>query len=85
MRRAALAGYPVGLTIAPIMPHGDWREAYRLLLRQAASALAGLPNVDLTMELITHRFHAEIEDGFERVVQCLHPRYGRGDQSQEAH
>jgi len=85
MRRAALAGYPVGLTIAPIMPHGDWREAYRLLLRQAASALAGLPNVDLTMELITHRFHAEIEDGFERVVQCLDPRYGRGDQSQEAH
>jgi spore photoproduct lyase len=56
MRRAALAGYPVGLTIAPIMPEGNWREAYRLLLRQAASALAGLPNVDLTMELITHRF-----------------------------
>jgi DNA repair photolyase len=56
MRRAALAGYPVGLMIAPIMPEGNWREAYRLLLRQAASALAGLPNVDLTMELITHRF-----------------------------
>ena len=56
MRRAALAGYPVGLTIAPIMPEGNWREAYRLLLQQAASALAGLPNVDLTMELITHRF-----------------------------
>jgi spore photoproduct lyase len=56
MRRAALAGYPVGLTIAPIMPEGNWREAYRLLLRQAAAALAGLPDVDLTMELITHRF-----------------------------
>jgi spore photoproduct lyase len=56
MRRAALASYPVGLTIAPIMPEGNWREAYRLLLWQAASALAGLPNVDLTMELITHRF-----------------------------
>ena len=41
MRRAALAGYPVGLTIAPIMPEGNWHEAYRLLLRQAAAALAG--------------------------------------------
>ena len=56
MRRAALAGYPVGLTIAPIMTEGNWREAYALLLGQAAAALAGLPNVDLTMELITHRF-----------------------------
>ncbi len=56
MRRAALAGYPVGLTIAPIMPEGNWREAYGRLLRQAAAALAGLANVDLTIELITHRF-----------------------------
>jgi len=46
MRRVALAGYPVGLTIAPIMPEGNWRKAYRLLLRQAAAALAGLANVD---------------------------------------
>jgi spore photoproduct lyase len=56
MRRAALAGYPVGLTIAPIMPEGNWRKAYKLLLRQAAAALAGLVKVDLTIELITHRF-----------------------------
>lgn len=28
MRRMALAGYPVGLTIAPIMPVDDWRQAY---------------------------------------------------------
>lgn len=56
MRHAALAGYPVGLTIAPIMPEGDWRGAYGLLLRQAAAALADLADVDLTMELITHRF-----------------------------
>jgi spore photoproduct lyase len=56
MRRAALAGYPIGLTIAPIMPEGDWREGYTSLLRQAASALTGLHKVDLTAELITHRF-----------------------------
>lgn len=59
MRRAARAGYPVGLTIAPIIPQGNWREAYRQLLQQAASALAGLPDVDLTTELITHPFTAK--------------------------
>ena len=41
MRRVAVAGYPIGLTIAPIMPEGDWREAYTALLRQVASTLAG--------------------------------------------
>jgi spore photoproduct lyase len=38
------------------MPEGNWRKAYKLLLRQAAAALAGLVKVDLTIELITHRF-----------------------------
>lgn len=56
LRKMALAGYPVGLTVAPIMPVEDWREEYRDLLRQAASALAGIPEVDLSVELITHRF-----------------------------
>ena len=56
LRRLALAGYPVGLTIAPIMPVPDWREHYGRLLDQAAEAVAGLPEVDLTAELITHRF-----------------------------
>ena len=35
LRRAALAGYPVGLTIAPIMPIPDWEAHYDRLLADA--------------------------------------------------
>jgi spore photoproduct lyase len=56
MRRAALAGYPIGLTIAPIMPIPDWRDHYDRLLADAQDALADIPGLDLTAELITHRF-----------------------------
>ena len=56
LRKMALAGYPVGLTIAPIMPVAGWREEYGELLRGVAEALRGVPSVDLTAELITHRF-----------------------------
>jgi spore photoproduct lyase len=56
MRKAALAGYKVGLTIAPIMPVEDWREAYDNLLSDASAELVGVPYLDLTVELITHRF-----------------------------
>ena len=56
MGRMARAGYPVGLTIAPIMPIDGWREHYGALLDGAARALAGIAPLDLTAELITHRF-----------------------------
>ncbi|RKS77904.1 spore photoproduct lyase [Motilibacter peucedani] len=56
LRSLALAGYPVGLTIAPIMPVEDWRAAYAGLLAQAADALGDVPGLDLTVECITHRF-----------------------------
>ncbi len=56
LRKLALAGYPVGLTVAPIMPLDDWREQYRELLRDAANAVSGIPGLDLTVEMITHRF-----------------------------
>ncbi|MBM6593806.1 spore photoproduct lyase family protein [Microvirga pudoricolor] len=56
LRRMALAGYRIGLTIAPIMPVERWRDAYEDLLVQAAQALDGVPDPDLTVELITHRF-----------------------------
>ena len=52
----AQAGYPVGLTIAPVMPVPDWREAYGQLLDDVAAALADVPDLDLTAEIITHRF-----------------------------
>ncbi len=52
----ARAGYPVGLTIAPIMPVPEWRDAYGTLLEDVAVAVAGIADLDLTVELITHRF-----------------------------
>ncbi len=50
----AAAGYPVGLTIAPIMPVDGWREEYGALLDAVAAALPA--GADLTVECITHRF-----------------------------
>ena len=52
----ARAGYKVGLTVAPIQPLGDWRSGYRELFAMAAAELADVPGLDLTAELITHRF-----------------------------
>ena len=62
LRAMALAGYRVGLTIAPVMPIDDWRTAYGQLLDDTAVALAGVPDVDLTTELITHRFTPASKD-----------------------
>jgi len=56
--KMALAGYPVGLTIAPIMMGENWREEYEALLLDAKAALAGIADLNLTAELITHRFTA---------------------------
>ncbi len=70
LRRMARAGYPVGLTVAPIMPIGDWRAAYADLLDDVAAAVGGLPDLDLTVEAITHRFTASSKD----VLQGWYPR-----------
>lgn len=48
--RLARAGYPVGRTIAPIMPVDGWREGYGALLAAAAAELAGIAALDLTVE-----------------------------------
>ena len=52
----ARAGYRVGLTVAPIQPVPGWRDGYADLFAAAADALAGIPDLDLTAEMITHRF-----------------------------
>jgi spore photoproduct lyase len=52
----ARAGYRVGLTVAPIQPVDDWRAGYAALFAATARELRGAPNLDLTAELITHRF-----------------------------
>ncbi len=56
LRAVAGAGYPVGLTVAPIMRVPDWATAYDRLFADVAAALDGIAGVDLTAELITHRF-----------------------------
>ncbi len=56
MAAMARAGYPVGLTVAPIMAVEGWRELYADLVERTRAALAGIPGLDLTAELITHRF-----------------------------
>ena len=56
LRAVALAGYPVGLTVAPILRVPEWARAYDALFADVRTALAGLPAPDLTVELITHRF-----------------------------
>jgi len=69
LRQVAMAGYPVGLTVAPIMPVPDWRDGYDKLIEDAAAALAGVPDLDLTAELITHRF----TPGSKEVLQGWYP------------
>jgi spore photoproduct lyase len=70
LRRLALAGYRVGLTIAPIMPIPRWRDGYGDLLRSVADAVADVPDLDLTVECITHRFTATSKD----VLTGWYPR-----------
>ncbi|KMO13731.1 SPL family radical SAM protein [Methylobacterium platani] len=69
MGAVARAGYPVGITVAPILPLPDWREAYAALFCEAAAALEGAPDLDLTAELITHRF----TPGSKAVLEGWYP------------
>ncbi len=68
MRQMAEAGYPVGLTVAPIIAAPGWEAAYAGLFDLAAAALDGLAP-DLTVELITHRFTA----GSKAVLESWYP------------
>ncbi len=56
--RVAASGYKVGLTIAPIIVAEGWQRAYDDLLAAVSTALSAVPQADLTVELITHRFTA---------------------------
>ena len=62
LRSMALAGYRVGLTIAPIMPVPGWREQYGQLLDDVVAAVADVADLDLTAEIITHRFTPASKD-----------------------
>lgn len=64
-----MAGYPVGLTIAPIIAAEGWERAYATLIAEAATALRAVPKLDLTVELITLRFNA----GSKAVLDAWYP------------
>ncbi|KQU45964.1 radical SAM protein [Sphingomonas sp. Leaf339] len=69
LRRMVDAGYPVGLTIAPIIAAPGWEEAYGELIDMAATVLTGARDLDLTIELITHRFTT----GSKAVLDSWYP------------
>ncbi len=69
LRAMALAGYPIGLTIAPIIAAEGWRDVYAQLLADAGDTLGDLADCDLTIELITHRF----TQGSREVLQSWYP------------
>jgi len=69
LRRMAVAGYPVGLTVAPIIAAEGWQAAYGELIDDAAAALGEIDGLDLTVELITHRFTA----GSKAVLDSWYP------------
>ncbi len=72
LRRMAEAGYPVGLTIAPIIAADGWELAYATLIAQAAAELTDVASLDLTIELITHRF----TPGSKTVLDSWYPGSG---------
>jgi len=69
LRQMAVAGYPIGLTIAPIIAADGWQVAYGALIDDAAAHLVDLAGIDLTIELITHRFNA----GSKAVLDSWYP------------
>ncbi|RST31174.1 radical SAM protein [Sphingomonas ginkgonis] len=69
LARMARAGYPVGLTIAPIIAAEGWRGAYAALIADTASALSAIDPLDLTVELITHRY----TPGSKAVLESWYP------------
>jgi len=54
--RVAKAGYPLGFIIAPVILYERWEEDYGQLLTSLAEGLPDYAALDLTFEVITHRF-----------------------------
>ncbi|MGB3740161.1 MAG: spore photoproduct lyase family protein [Pontixanthobacter sp.] len=69
LRQMADVGYPIGLTIAPIIAADGWEDVYGELITQAGEILSGGDCGDLTIELITHRFTA----GSKETLQNWYP------------
>ncbi len=59
------AGYPAGFLIAPIFLEHNWRKCYRDLLYQLAKNIPR--DLDITFELISHRFTARAKQNIEAI------------------
>ena len=64
-RKTALAGYPLGFLLAPIITYDNWKEEYGEVIQELASLLAGESNP--SFELITHRFTKKAKSNIEQV------------------
>ena len=80
LRQIAIAGYPVGLTIAPIMPVEGWQREYRDLLAAVSAAVADRPHRRAHHASV----HAGLEGGAAGLVSQNHTRHGRGEPHAEA-
>lgn len=54
--KIAAAGYPLGFIIAPIIWYEGWENGYAELLEKLAAALPEASKLDLSFEMIQHRF-----------------------------
>ncbi len=64
-RKTALAGYPLGFLIAPIIIYDGWKEEYSEVIKELASLLSDGANP--SFELITHRFTKRAKANIEQV------------------
>lgn len=68
--KMAAAGYPIGFVVAPIYIYEGWQRDYDQLVRTLASAVPSDGSMDITFELIQHRFTRAAK----RVIQQHYPK-----------
>jgi len=54
--KVAKAGYPLGFILAPLIRFDGWKEGYHELFKRLDQELISEAKMDLTFELIMHRF-----------------------------
>jgi spore photoproduct lyase len=64
-RKTALAGYPLGFLIAPIITYEAWKEEYSEVIDNLADSLSS--EAHPSFELITHRFTKKAKNNIEQV------------------
>ncbi|MDD2630748.1 MAG: spore photoproduct lyase, partial [Limnochordia bacterium] len=63
-KKTALAGYPLGFLLAPIMIYDNWEDEYSQVISDLAALL---PGISPSFELITHRFTTRAKSNIEQV------------------